>query len=101
MIAIPAAWSTHFQLVSGLFSFLVHQPTKETNCMTYAVILASSLLAVVLTLAFAREVRLRKALQRLLAKLFTHWRTANGTHPMNRPHDAECGPSDTAGHGRM
>ena len=45
--------------------------------MTYAVVLASSLLAVVLALALAREARLRRALQALLARIFKHWRNAD------------------------
>ena len=43
--------------------------------MTTAIVLASSaLLVVLLTLALAREIRLRRALQRLLAKLLKFWR---------------------------
>ena len=42
--------------------------------MISAVILASSLLAVVLVVALVREVRLRRALQRLLSRLLVVWR---------------------------
>ena len=42
--------------------------------MTSAVILASSLLAVVLVVALVREVRLRRALERLLSRLLAVWR---------------------------
>jgi hypothetical protein len=42
--------------------------------MLSAVILASSLLAVVLVVALVREVRLRRALQRLLSRLLAVWR---------------------------
>jgi hypothetical protein len=42
--------------------------------MLSAVILASSLLAVVLVVALVREVRLRRALQRLLSRLLAMWR---------------------------
>jgi hypothetical protein len=45
--------------------------------VTTAVLLASSLLIVVLAFALARERRLRFALQRLLAKLLSFWRTRN------------------------
>lgn len=51
--------------------------------MLYAIVLASGLLAVLLALAWAKEVRLRKALQRLLAKLFQSWRT--NTHETSAP----------------
>jgi hypothetical protein len=69
--------------------------------MTYAVVLTSSLLAVVLTLALAREVRLRKALQRLLAKIFIHGRTAHATDPPNRSPTAQGSPLNSAGDDRM
>lgn len=42
--------------------------------MTLPIVLASSLLAVALVVALAREVRLRRALQRLLSRLLIHWR---------------------------
>ena len=43
--------------------------------MTTAIVAASSaLLVVLLTLALAREIKLRRALQRLLAKLLKFWR---------------------------
>ena len=45
--------------------------------MTTVVLVASSLLIVVLAFAFARERRLRLALQRLLAKLLSFWRLRN------------------------
>lgn len=54
--------------------------------MTYAVVVASALLAVLLTCAWAKEFRLRRALQALLARIFSHWRNAHGTDPTNRPH---------------
>ena len=43
--------------------------------MTAAVLLASSGLAVILILALVREVRLRRALQALLRRLLTKWRS--------------------------
>ena len=42
--------------------------------MNSAVLLASSLLVVFLALAFARERRLRWALERLLARILAYWR---------------------------
>ena len=56
--------------------------------MTFALVAASSVLAVLLTLGWAREFRLRRALQSLLARVFDHWR--QNTHETNidrdRPH---------------
>ncbi len=49
--------------------------------MTSAVILASSVLAVVLIVALVREVRLRRALERLLSRLLAVWR---------KRHAADC-----------
>lgn len=42
--------------------------------MTAAILLASSVLAVVLVLALVREVRLRRALQALLRRILEKWR---------------------------
>ena len=55
--------------------------------MTYAIVAASGLLAVVLALALAREVRLRRALQNLLARIFRYWRHTNGPTDANRVQD--------------
>jgi hypothetical protein len=52
--------------------------------MTIPVLLASSLLAVVLVLALAREVRLRRALQQLLTRILNYWRKR---HDKNDPAD--------------
>jgi hypothetical protein len=40
----------------------------------YAIVLASSLLTVLLALALVREVRWRRALQKLVHRIFTLWR---------------------------
>ena len=69
--------------------------------MTIAVVVASGLLAVILSLALAREVRLRLALQALLARIFTHWRNAHGTDPTNRPRDDQRGHVDAADRDRV
>ncbi|MDA0591586.1 MAG: hypothetical protein O3C17_26730 [Planctomycetota bacterium] len=45
--------------------------------MTTALFAASSVLVVLLTLGWAKEFRLRRALQSLLARVFTHWRNAH------------------------
>lgn len=44
-------------------------------------------------LAYLRENRLRRALQRLLAQLLTHWRTAREPDDNPQP-DADCDPAD-------
>jgi len=43
--------------------------------MTVPVLLAGSVLALVLTLALVREVRLRRALETLLRRLLEKWRS--------------------------
>lgn len=53
--------------------------------MTYAFIAASSLLVVLLTLCWAKELRLRKALQSLLARIFDQWRNAHEADSSPRP----------------
>ena len=53
--------------------------------MTLALVTASSVLAVLLTLGWAREFRLRRALQSLLARVFDHWR--QNTHETNPDRD--------------
>jgi hypothetical protein len=57
--------------------------------VTTAVLIASSLLIVVLAFALARECRLRLALQRLLARLLSFWRSHD--------EDAFDGADDAAG----
>ena len=57
--------------------------------MTFALIASSSVLVVLLTLVWAREFRLRRALQSLLARIFTQWRnTHDATEPDSKQHDA-------------
>ena len=53
--------------------------------MTAIVLVGSSLLAVVLSIALAREIRLRRALQSLLRRLLNHWRP----HETLRPNDPD------------
>ena len=45
--------------------------------MTWALVAASSVLVVLLTLGWAKEFRLRRALLSLLARVLTHWRSAD------------------------
>ena len=45
--------------------------------MTLALVATSSVLVVLLSLGWAKELRLRRALQSLLARVFTQWRNAH------------------------
>ena len=45
--------------------------------MTFALVATSSVLAVLLALGWAKEFRLRRALQNLMTRVFTHWRNAH------------------------
>ena len=57
--------------------------------MSFALIASSSVLVVLLTFVWAREFRLRRALQSLLARIFTQWRnTHETTEPDPKHHDA-------------
>ncbi len=58
--------------------------------MATPIAVASSVLAVVLVIVLAREIRLRRALECLLKKLLTYWRThAHARAPdADRPADA-------------
>jgi hypothetical protein len=55
--------------------------------MSAVVLAGSSLLAVVLAMALAREIRLRRALQSLLRRLLAHWRPHETIHSddLDRP----------------
>ncbi len=52
--------------------------------MTLALVATSSVLVVLLSLGWTKELRLRRALQSLLARVFTQWRNA---------HEADDSPS--------
>jgi hypothetical protein len=54
------------------------------------VIAASAFLAAVLSLALLREVRLRRALEKLLARILAAWRNRNGSIP-DQAADADRG----------
>ena len=45
--------------------------------MTLALVATSSVLVVLLSLGWTKELRLRRALQSLLARVFTQWRNAD------------------------
>ena len=59
----------------GFFRF--HSSAQKENRMTFALVAASSVLVVLLTLGWAKEFRLRRALQSLLARVFTPRRNAH------------------------
>ena len=59
----------------GFFRF--HNLIQKENPMTFALVAASSVLIVLLTLCWAKEFRLRRALQSLLARLFSQWKTVD------------------------
>jgi len=49
--------------------------------MIFALVAASSVLAVLLALLWAKEFRLRRALQNLMTRFFTHWRNPHEEIP--------------------
>ena len=62
--------------------------------MTPAILGAGSVLVLVLVIALAREVRLRRALQQLLRKLLAAWRNTRANHPSScrdQLHDRDPG----------
>ena len=61
--------------------------------MNVAIVLAGSTAIVVLTLALARELRLRRALQRLLSRLLSLWRLPRVLPPKS---DTPASPHDVA-----
>jgi len=63
--------------------------------MNTAILLASSTLALILIVALVREVRLRRALQRLLTRLLAYWRNPHGENPPDRPRSPRPDRSDT------
>jgi len=65
---------------------------KETN-LSHVILAASSVLVVLLALALAREMRMRRALQSLLRKLLSYWRKSDADEPVARRGDAD---DDTA-----
>ena len=69
--------------------------------MLYAIVAAGGLLAVMLSLALAREVRLRRALQNLLARIFRLWRDSHAKAPTNQPPKSNYGPVDTSRRDRL
>jgi len=67
--------------------------------MTFALVAASSVLVVLLTLCWAKEFRLRRALQSLLARVFTPRRNAHEADD-SLPQRRDVRGSATAGNHR-
>ena len=61
-------------MLGGRGFFRFHTLLQKEVRMTTALIAASSVLALLITLAWAKEFRLRRALQSLLARVFSQWR---------------------------
>jgi hypothetical protein len=98
---VPSASRRHVGDVKRRGVFAVSTPPIKEPRMTHVVILASSLLAVVLALAWRREFRLRKAMQNLLSRIFAYLRNAHATEPSNRPRRDDRGPPDAVDDDRM
>jgi len=70
--------------------------TEETTLNTTFVVVSLSVVLLFVVLALAREVKLRRALQRLLAKLLSHWRKPNAETSRRVP-DSNSAPDDLRG----
>jgi hypothetical protein len=62
------------------------------------VVLVCSAVMLALILALVREVRLRRALERLLARILSYWRNAHATRPLS---DEDAGRAVADGHDRV
>ena len=56
--------------------------------MNHVILTASAVLVVLLAVALAREMRMRRALQNLLKKLLSFWRNRDAEKPVVRSGDA-------------
>ncbi len=57
--------------------------------MNHVILTASAVLVVLLALALAREMRMRRALQSLLKRLLSLWRNRDAEEPIARQGDAD------------
>ena len=69
--------------------------------MTFALVSASSVLVVIVTLCWAKEFRLRRALQSLLARVFNQWSKNHETPSMLPPSVDPRGTVDPVDDRRM
>ena len=67
--------------------------------MSHLILAAGAVLVVLLALALAREMRMRRALQSLLKKLLSFWRNRDAEEPVARRGAAAA--ADTASDDRM
>lgn len=59
--------------------------------MAVPIAVASSVLAMILVIALAREIRLRRALESLLRRLLSYWRTHEKRYPRDVGHSTDVG----------
>lgn len=87
--------------VEGLFSFLhsvlVASTEEGRPTLNHVILTASAVLVMVLVLLLCREVRLRRALQRLLTKLMSFWRNNNAENAPTVPSKVDDGPAAGSG----
>ena len=74
--------------------FSPFQNLKGGALVLFVVVAASSILAAVLALALAREVRLRRALERLLSRILAAWRRRHDRSTMDSRDADSHGHSD-------
>jgi hypothetical protein len=72
-----------------------------TLTMIFSVLTASSLLAVLLGLGWAKEFRLRRALQFLLTRTLTHWKKHYDSHHSTPPTRKFNRSNIRTGHSRL
>ena len=65
--------------------------------LSYMILTACAVLVVVLALALAREVRLRRALQSLLKQLLSFWRNPDSEKPVAPRGDVDDDAADGSG----
>jgi len=63
--------------------------------MNTAILVASSTLALILIVVLVREVRLRRALQRLLSRLLAYWKNPHGDNSPDRSRSPRPDRGDT------
>ena len=64
--------------------------------MSHVILTTGAVLVVLLAVALAREMRMRRALQSLLKKLLSFWRNRDAEEPVARSGDADA-DNDSAG----
>jgi hypothetical protein len=64
---------------------------REGDGMAVPIAVASTVLAVILVIALAREIRLRRALESLLRRLLTYWRSHEERKPRDAGHSVDAG----------